>query len=214
MALVVRNGTKKRKTISRTVTVRSQMATKSFVRNEIRRNQEMKAFFKQSDTDVPISGTLVNVSNILQGIEGRQRIGDNVLLERLHIKFQIIASTAENRNVVRIVVFQWIQGTTPVLADIFENTGIPWLSSLTYDVRQIRKVLFDRSWATIKAGDGSGTSQYVATVNISKFREKKMNFLAELTSGENQIYVMMVSDSVTGDKPVVTFHSMLTYRDG
>lgn len=125
---------------------------------------------------------------------------------------------ADQNNIVRYLVFQWMNNTVPVVADILQDTvTAPSMSPINITNYQYIKVLadiVDPVWLTY---DTSSTAGGISTFGRRYIKGKHMSEICMDTNGpkwaEGGIYILMVSDSGAVPNPGGKMFTRLTFED-
>ena len=192
-------------------------------------NIEEKAHYVTSASTVSTAGQFVALSSVPQGIGRVQRIGDVLRKKRLNFAYTITAgapgilATADQYNVVRVLIFVWKQDNglaTPTTANILNTSTTT--SPYNWDVRHDYQVLYDKShvvhntpfWngAAVQWDHGVGAT-YTLPSQYTLPLKGMVEFDADSTSGDNHVYLMLISDSAFTPNPSYTFNSQLMFED-
>lgn len=156
---------------------------------------------------VSTSGYVQDLSIITQTSTGDQnRIGDSITLTSMEVRYDW--EVADTTNRVRLILFRWNDDGAPGVNDILLNTvSVPrCYASYNKDSRSKFNILYDK---VMVVGQGSGTDN----VKYREFKRKltgKINYSSGGTSGVKHVYLMAISDSLTGN-PTLAFYSRLNY---
>lgn len=157
------------------------------------------------------------LSTITQGTTDSSRIGDRVTIKSIKVKGNLIAADAT--QVVRVILFQWLQDTascTPIPSDILQNQNQPYspLSSYTKDSAGYEWVpLWDRTFC-MNAGTGTSVNFSVKLSGKKLSKGKAVNtiqFNAAGTTGTGHYYFCFYSDSGAAFDPTFTYYSRIRY---
>lgn len=150
-------------------------------------------------------GVLTNATDIAQGVQSDERIGDKITTCSLGINITCNPSTSATIQPIlynRLLIFIWKDDATPVLTDIFEDITKPWLSFLRYDNKVKRKILYDKMWAQWVEG-ANPTSAMVPTklirvnLNLSKIKRRLnvVNYQPASGNATNHLYYIIINNS-------------------
>lgn len=188
---------------------RVAVATKSYVKRMITYRQDDKYFSLANGYSVADTGQVVDISNIPQSTtatDDSSRIGDDLILKKIDLKYQI--TNGDPTNNVRVILFQTKDRftvaplTTDVLRNLFGTVRAP-LAPLYFDGRKRIKILYDRlvpvdTYNPIRNGR--------IVVYPSRLARKKINYYAgSALDKEGGIYLMLVSDSSVSSHPTFQF---------
>lgn len=163
------------------------------------------------------TGTITPLSDIAQtsGVSGASdttRIGDRILLRSLEVN--LAAINGDPTNAIRVIIFQWLPGTTPLLGNILLDSAggadVAY-SPYTHDGRQSFRILLDKTFYL-------GSSSLTRTAGIHKYITRfPLRFIdysdAVTTPLANGIWMLTVSDSTSATHPTVIGQLKLNYTD-
>jgi len=199
---------------------KEELATKKYVKKIVKNMSETK-FHNYSPAGGSVVGT-VNpqaVTTILQGTQDDQRIGDEITLKTINLRYHIEASiNAVSNDNVRVLMIQWFDTTAPTSTQILANpaTGPGVVSYYYYDSfrRGNRmKVLYDKTHSISETQGGT------SGVNVNKWIKpyKFTKHLSFSAAGNDPIhggiYIIFVSDDATANSPTATFFIHLEFMD-
>lgn len=108
------------------------MYLKSLVNSELHYK-----FNSYTGQNISTSGSIFHLSAISQDDTNYGRSGNTVLPRYLNMQIRLVADSSAVSPVVdtvRLLVFRWKDNSTPVIADIFENTSMPVYSPLNDNI--------------------------------------------------------------------------------
>lgn len=181
-------------------------------------------------TDTPTtSGVIYNLSQITQGTSENQRIGDQVYLKKLSIRYHAVCG--DETNHMRFIIFRWNQDTRTILptaVDILDTitTGDRMTQFIRWQGPKNFTILYDRVHSLAGDGTYSGDAVYspwgpASTVFVQKsfygksLGAKSISMDAGVTTGRGHIFLMVFSDSAPASliHPSFGFTSLLEYED-
>lgn len=185
--------------------------------NEIRKliNVETKVLDASfGSTAIDQAGTIQCVSQIAQGLNYNDRIGDSIKLQHIRYSGYFQASAAALSSALRVIVFRDLfqQGGVPIPSQILQNVGAPdvinqprnWL------LKDRFSVLYDEVFNLSNAGDSS----FTCTLEIP--HEGHVKYIGTTSTaasnGFGSVYVMYVSTETT-NKPFAQHFTRLTFTD-
>lgn len=187
---------------------------RSQVKRLVTRQQEIKAI----DTGVLQSPTAAGIVSVLnmpaQGDSLSTRDGDEIVVKKLQFRLNMII--ADTTNIVRLVVFRWADDNTLAANIPTPNQVLQTLSATSFynytTYRDGQMVpIYDRTWALSSGGD---QDKFVkGSIYGKKLGKKKIIFDAAVITGNDQIYYMLISDSVGAPHPSVGGNFRMTYTD-
>lgn len=200
----------------------NQAATRAIVRSELRRNGDLKYVDRSNALQsMSSSGTLVKLfgTQFIQGSDGLNNYDGNTLtMNGVSLKF--MCQTNQNYNFCRVMVFQWLDSSTPVLSGILQDTttGIATVSPTLVTNKSFLKVLYDKPFAMAPTADSAVTvgngiyegSCYIPAKRLSKVRMDATN---DATCQKGQIYLMYLSDDSVTTFPQITYYFRGSFYD-
>lgn len=147
------------------------------------------------------------------------------MLRKIYFRYNIIG--ADTYNFIRVIVFQWKpeNNFAPIAGDVLldgSSATIDFTSQYNHDKRSLYKIMYDKVHRTV--GDGSQTSltNYPYTTDYTHYVKKTLIVPnkqlqyngASSTSGQNQIYILTVSDSsVSLPHPQMSYTMKVLFTD-
>lgn len=186
---------------------------RQMIKSTMHFEDELK-YYVTSDTatGVGFSGTVSSLCTIPQGITDITRVGDSLNLEE--IEFHYAWSYGDPTNACRLILFQWYPQSTPAVVNVLyqgPGTALAPYSPYNVDVESQYKILYDE---TIYVNNLS--LPQVGTTKVIKIKEgfkRRLDFVAGSTTGSNQIYKLMISDSGAVPNPSLNSYSRVRYTD-
>lgn len=190
------------------------LATKSFVRKEIHKDDETKYFeFATTGQTVGYTGVTVDCMAIPQGVGDLNRVGDKIRLRG--IKFNFIISNTINSN-LRVMLVQCKQNTqlvTPAVNQLLVPTTLGTINApiaqRLHDYQNLFNVIYDKVYTVCPVTNPMIHQR--KTINI-KYARKEVSFYSGGTTGSNKIYLMLVSDQVA-TFPTIQYQLRFYYDD-
>lgn len=144
------------------------------------------------------------------GSSANQRIGDMLTLKTVEIRgFFTLAGVLTLAN-DRMVVFQWVPNTVPVLGDIFQTPLSLLTSQFNGNAPELYKILWDSD---------------ILSLTSTSFNTKAFHMICKVfkdpilyfdppgsTTGGNQLYFMVASDTA-GSSNNAIIQARITYYD-
>jgi len=192
-----------------------QLVTKKQVRDMLR-SQQQKSEIKSKDySAINLSSTspiMTQISSISVGTSISTRIGDQVRINHLNIRYLI--TLADTTNVVRLIFFQWkIDNTTaPTDSDIYAVTGSQETTSQYnhYAEETNMKVLWDSGALLLS----TNRPQISGVLNFTNTLLSLLTYNAGSSStGLNQIYYCFTTDSVAAPSPNLQMDTRVYFTD-
>lgn len=188
------------------------VATKSYVRRLISKNEEIK-FANVSNTYSAVTTPgIYSLANTSQGDSGGQHLGDECMLKSL--EFRMLITVADATNAVRATLFRWrpnIGYATPSAAALLKTTTavLNLTSAFQEDGEDQYTILYDQLFLLAAAG---GNPEQVART-IKRALNYKQDFLTGSSNCSNNVYLMLISDSAAVTDPQVQFFSKIGFSD-
>ncbi len=178
-----------------------------------------------STTTITSTPTVVNLSNIAQGTDYFNRIGNSIRPQTFRFAFSASGSSAVNGNMMRLLVVQdkENQGVDPTMGDVLAGLSTPILAPPNPETKQRFRILVDRALAFKNVPDlaSSGTSTvYVLDrlqPEVFEFRLGGHIYYddtagADASNLEGALFLMVASlDAANG--PGLRYTSRLTFTD-
>jgi len=201
---------KKQKTTP-VVSKKTPVATKSFVRKYVSKQQEHKNYDQAISTTIDYNGTMFSLCDIPQGDTDITRDGDKLMPTSVEINIGV--TIADTTNVFRVIVIRWKGYDSvdpPSTSKILEVTGTVYApySSLQHDRRDRFELLYDSGVIPLTASDT------IKTLNIKlPCAKKEVSFSAGGTGAANKIEWMCISDSAAVFHPAITGYTRTNFTD-
>lgn len=183
-------------------------------RGVVIKQAERKYFITESVnayTGINFSGSITNFGLVPQGDTDQTRDGDALTLLSLQLK--VSWTVGDAFNLVRTVVFQWMDNSVPGITSVLNSTGeigTP-LVSYVHDSRKSFRILLDRTYEL----DTAGKSTKVLSKVFTKFPCKQLMFSgASTTAVYGGLYMILISDSGVVTHPSIVYHAKLNFTDG
>jgi hypothetical protein len=187
--------------------------------NEIRKFINIEE--KYSDTAINVSGdqngTVTCVSQLAQGTNVSNRVGDSVRVQRLSLIGRIAVNSAVTTySIARVIVFRDMegQGTAPAMSDVLESVGTSAAPRQPYDWlnRKRFSILADWLIPLTAISGGSMVRELSLDIDLAKHVLYRGTTAAAASDGEGSIYVGVVSDEAT-NTPGLGAVARITYTD-
>ncbi len=153
-------------------------------------------------------GAIANLTQIAQGDGLNTRSGDKVLIDKIHVRCNILATATSNW---RYVVFRdrYNTGTTPTVGDVLAGPTVASPYSTINVIQQKRfTILMDKVMSFSSAGSLSGTFKRCINVNQPTYYSGSS---ATANQAAGQIYVLVISDVATAGAHA--FEAQTIYND-
>lgn len=170
-------------------------------------------------TSVDANGAYLGVTQLLDTRLGdgsfAERQGDSITPTRLIMRYAWTAADAY--NTCRLIVFQWKPDSnsfppTAILNNVIDtstlgSTNAP-LSRYIFDQKNFH-ILHD---STITVCDGTSNQHIAKTVNIYGKKLRPIRYTDGVQLGHNNIYAIVISDSLAGPNPLFQTTMELHYK--
>jgi len=163
--------------------------------------------------NVTSGGTVTLISNIGQGVDDTQRIGNTLHLRSLYLNLLIKQTNTSVEDTVRVIVLRDRQNyNTPSINDILEpgvlSTGLASLAQYNHYYMSRFKIIYDKIF-TITPGGGE-------VIRIKKWLPLfcDSHYIGASTVFKNQIYLVTVGDNTNIlTLPTMNCSARIIYRD-
>jgi len=186
--------------------------------NEIRKliNIETKAFDNYYSENVGQGAQVYCLSQIGQGTDYFQRVGDSIRLQHIEVALKVSINTSATSTLFRCIVFRDLdqRGSNPTQTTVLQQSGTSANTVLSpyqwLGFRDRIAVLFDEVVSLSVAGE---------QCNYIHFKEQHNGHIqylnttaAEASNGKGSIYLLYLSDDDI-NKPAVRWYSRINYTD-
>lgn len=151
--------------------------------------------------------TFTNLHSIAQGDGDGQRIGDKIMLKKLHMRWNINMDDGENSNVIRLMVFRWNENTIPLASDILTST-----STVRSFLNVQESAHFHMIWDKIITLDKFNKLSQSGSFNKTLNTEAVYDGAASSDHSDGQIFIGYMAEYVT-IAPVLNYSSRIRYID-
>nr|QTE03450.1 MAG: coat protein [Anser anser CRESS-DNA-virus sp.] len=160
---------------------------------------------------VTTAGNIFKLDSIVQGTGDSDRIGDTISVHSIfsRARFQV-SQTVPTDAVIRVIMFRWLQASTPTLLNILEGASPTYLSPLNRNYGKSIIVMSDKL-ITLTAGNNS-------TIARKKFKKDRYQVEYDATTQvtTNGTWLLVISDNnnvPANSPPSFTQLTRLTYTD-
>jgi len=171
-----------------------------------------------SNINVMASGAVLpGVVGISQGVGVSNRVGNRIYIDRAFFNFNIAQINTDIVSQSRVILFQWFPDSsvgTPTVPFILETLNdcqsmYNWEKSSQY--RIVHDVVYFQSGITAVPTTSSNVGYY-GEIDISSCF-KTLEFTTASPLGANQLYILVISDSLVAPFPQFEATFRLLYRD-
>lgn len=174
---------------------------------------EVKHFDQYSSSGIDANGTLINISDVIQGTSVTGRLGNTITALSMQILFKAVIHPSQTSTNVRTILVLDKQGyNAPTIYDILENAYLasPYTAVAPYrwDYSKRFKILFDN------VDDLTQGAFQLRTWNKEVPLNKVMSFIGNSTTFTNQVYILIISSETNVlQLPVFYYTSRLRFVD-
>jgi len=193
----------------------SKQSVRQMIDSRLSEREEHKyAASSETSTGFDYSGLLSDLTAIAQGSTDTTRVGDRIRLDSLHFSFYFTAG--DTTNLCRIVLFQWFPPSgsfAPVIGtNLFLTTGsiLAPISQYLVDFESNFRVLYDKLFYLSTTVTQSGTIQHI---DVRKFPQRNLQYVAGGTSGSGHLYRLVISDSAAVPNPTICSTWLVRFTD-
>jgi len=183
--------------------------------NEIRKliNIETKLLTTTGNSSslMDTSGFVIELSNLAQGLDYTNRVGDSIKMQRIDIRYRISQASAATRTFCRVIVFRDLDGygVKPAVTDVLESASE--LSMPKYLNKDRFSILHDEfSCLSI-----AGAAAEVADFSIP--HEGHIKYLgttaASASNGKGSLYMLIISNESGANVPTFAHNDRILYTD-
>lgn len=184
---------------------------------KIQRAIEYKHLDTFYSSTVGLTGTVFPISNALQGISDSQRVGDKLTTTSVMIKYMLTQYDVPY-NTFRVVVLRARSGgAQPAIGNVFLQGSGPqaalpslWMYNIDWFRSGKAKILMDKT--IVLQGPNDAEPGHITRSMKIPFRTN-VQFQGGSQGANNQLYVMIVSDSGTTPSPRVSVNVRINYLD-
>lgn len=200
---------KKFKTLKSTLN-KPTVASKQYVKRQIRKQQELKYYSNSGNVTVDYSGAVYPLTNIPQGDSDTARDGDAFIPTSIQLRYNV--TVADATNLVRVMVVRY---NNYISGDISVNSVLQTIGSFeapitaySFDNRQNFTVIYDKCHAL-------DTYNSIQSVDLSLPLAKKtvQYAAASSTAGTNRYWLLVISDSAAATHPSIKYYIRVQFTD-
>ncbi len=163
-------------------------------------------------TSVPGTAVLTSLTATTNGTTDLTRIGDRINLFSIEFRWTVLV--ADSSNVVRVVLLQWLSDDgidAPSLAKVLANAATPVNSPFNHDNKAKFIVLYDHRvlLSTYEPNRGDTVELLLPASRV----QPEVMYQAGASTGQNNLYALMVSDSGPSPHPVLEGVARVNWYD-
>lgn len=193
------------------------------VKRTIDRQKDYKICTREvGPVGVDFAGSTYNLLNdLVRGDNARNNFeGAHIQIKNIHIRGNV--SVGDNSNIMRVVIFQWMDDTPPTTISILDNTGIIGGVNAPYATRNwsnrplykiLRDDLFDLQATSLNAGGPNGNIKVLDYWIKSKKITKTFYAATSGAVQKGSVWMTIVSDSGSIPNPQLTFTCEIVFTD-
>lgn len=191
----------------------SKAQVQALVAKAISARAEKKYFLdNQTAQSMTYSGAVYDLSEVPQGDDDVSRDGDSLYIRSVRVLGRM-ANAGGAVNHIRVIVFQWRDDSTPTASSVlipgYLGTVLAPLSLYTHDQRRKYNVMYDKKFTL----DTSGKSTVLFDTGYLFPTTKKISFTSGTTTGNDKLWLLVVSDTASATYPALNYVSRLTFND-
>lgn len=174
-----------------------------------------------NSTNVQTAGSITSLlGNLVRGDAGLNNFDGNIVMPQA-ITFKYFIHTSTLRNAVRVMLFQWFDSVTPVIAGVLQSSAsiTATISPILVTNKGYIKVLYDRTHqiAPTAGGDTTVTGEGITdcqTVYIpgKKLKPVRYNSSTNVVQTGN-LFLLLVSDDAAVPSPQINYYCRVTFSD-
>jgi len=188
-------------------------------------NVEEKKFEVDGTGTVTTTPTVINLSNIAQGTDYNNRVGDSILTQDLEVRVVLSGNAIVNGHYGRVLIVRdkESQGTDPLLSDVLASISNYMVAPANPLYRQRYNVLYDEVFSINNpvglATAGTSTNYLPTRLVLPPYKRKQNQHIrydstagADASNLEGQLFLMLWSDQASNG-PTFAYASQLTFTD-
>lgn len=182
--------------------------------------EEKTHFTLQAYSEISYSGIITQLSDIDQGTQQYERVGEWIKLKKLDVRLSVFVGTAvANANFYRFIIFKDMTtdnvgpSVTDVLNASYIGTSQGVLAAYEESYLTRFRILKDITVPLSIASGGNANKVFVMTINL---HESSCHYLTNLGTDplQGNLYLLQISsDNTVNLKPASAFEIKLTYTD-
>lgn len=187
---------------------------KQQVKRLIGRTREIKHVDTSVISDITAGGYMFALGAPQQGADSNQRVGNDITLKKLHVSMNFVG--ADSTNALRFIIFRWSQNnaaTTPAGGDVISTSNALGLYNHASIAQGKIHIVFDRLITFSLNGENDKAVRKIIYGRALGKKKLSFNLGSTTTTGTDQFYVYMVSDSVAASHPGAAGYFRLEYTD-
>lgn len=152
-------------------------------------------------------------------------IGQNMDIAGIQFRYQVTGAvsnavlTADQNNITRVMLFQWMDSTTPTLSGVLQTAaaGQAVLSPVLATNRENINILHDQAystWCQTSVATEANSNGYVVRKYIKGYKLSPVQMdTGSATYQKGGLYVLVVSDSSVTPNPSFNFYCRTTFTE-
>lgn len=200
---------------------RRRASTQQIVRSELKKQGDLKyADSTGLSQNMTSSGTFISCfNNLTRGTNGVNNFDGNTINPNGYtLKFT--AQTTQTYNACRVMVFQWMDASTPALSGVLQYTatGTACVSPILVTNKNYIRVLYDKTFmmAPSASGDttvlGNGTFSDKVFIPGKRIRKVRYNSSTNVVQ-DGDIFLLYLSDDSLTAYPQITYVQRCSFYD-
>ena len=178
-----------------------------------------KYFTTQFNTSVDIIGSVTQLSLVPFGSGAGEHTGPYITPTKLEMHLNFTTVSSDVWNFVRLVLFQWHPNSgapalSSILAPGYSGSTRDTTSPYNKDYEKDYNIIWDSNFFVIGASSATPTSKSCHTERLTiSNRFRKIRYNPGATTGENQLFLLAISDSTAIPHPPMFGTTRLFYND-
>lgn len=181
---------------------------------------DMKMTTGLFQASVDNAGTVVNIlSNLSRGTGMvNEFIGSEILPTSIRERMSIALGpgpggiAGDGTNVVRIIIFQWYDASTPAVTGVLQNVNV--YSPIRWENKPLLNILSDKIYGLHQGEPSTTYDMETDQIYIKSKKIKPVRFHQTNTNAQDGgLYALFLSDSLVSPHPYVSSNLTVTYTD-
>lgn len=190
------------------VDVPTKKEVKKMIKNNNKAIQELKHRTVTYDSTVDLTMLFQSLTAITQGDQDVNRQGS--VIEPKSIELNLSFNSVDTFNLLRVIVFQWFMDDgddPPTNTDILDYQHP--LGVIAWHERKNSRILYDK----LMAGSDTASNEILVIRKKINKKMRKIYYDGGLTTGKNNLYLALISDSGVASHPNVKYYARVLYTD-
>ena len=173
-------------------------------------NIETKVLDTSNGASIPNTGTVSIVSQIAQGLDYTNRVGDSIKIQAMEFKFRWTIGASATNTFARVICFRDLDGygTVPVTTDVLASANV--LSPVNALNKDRFSIIYDEVETLTSVNTTSSVGAYLTP------HQGHIKYLgstaATASNGKGSVYMLFLASEVT-NTPRVDFYTRIYFTD-